>query len=63
MTEQVVDRGERQATRPGQRLCRRNTDEQCADKPGTARNRDELHVGELRLAFGERFADDGQHEL
>ena len=63
MPLQVVDRRERQSSRPRERLRRGDADEQCADEPGAGRHSDELHIVERRLSFGERRAHDRHDEL
>ena len=46
---QVVDRDERQLPRPGERLRRRDADEQRSDEPRALRHRDALDVVERSL--------------
>ncbi len=58
---QVVDGNERQATRPGERLGRRETDEQSADQARALRDGDRLEVVEGRVA--ERLAHHREYEL
>ena len=60
---QMVDRRERQAPPPRQRLGGRDADEQRADEPGAGRDRDEPDVVERRIRLGERLADDRADEL
>ena len=60
---EMVDGDERQAARPSYRLRRGEADEQGADQPRAAGDRDAIHVGEGRAAFDERLADHGRHEL
>ena len=60
---QVVDRRKRQAARPGERLRRRDADEQCADEPGALRDRDRVDVVERRPRLAERLAHDRSDEL
>jgi len=60
---QVVDRREREATRPRDRLRRREADEQRADEPGTLRHRDRLDVVERGMGVLERRSHDRRHEL
>ena len=60
---QVVDRHEGQAARPGERLRRREADEQRPDEPRPPRHRDRLDVVQGRVRTIERLADDRRHEL
>ena len=60
---EMVDRSERQTQRPRERLRRREPDEERADQPGPARDRDALEVGQLGSRLAERLADHGRDEL
>ena len=63
MPVQVVDRNEREPARPGERLRRLHADEQRADQPRPARDRDAVDVVERRVGLVERLANDGRREL
>ena len=63
MALEVVDRGEREAARAGDRLGGLDAHEQRADEPGAARHRDELDVVELGPGLRERVVDDRVGEL
>ena len=63
MALEVVDRDERQAPRPRERLRGRDPDEQRADETRALRDGDPLDALERSSRFGERLADDGRHEL
>ena len=60
---QVVDRGERQPPRPGERLRGRQPDEERADQPRALRDRDPLDPVEPDTGLAERLAQDGRDEL
>ena len=60
---QVVDRRQRQAARPGERLRRGDADEERADKARALRDRDRVDVVERRPRFAERLAHDRDDEL
>ena len=63
MTVQVVDRHEREPQRPGERLRRREPDEERADQPRPARDGDALDVRQLGAGLAERLADHRRDEL
>ncbi len=60
---EVVDRHERQATRPRDRLRGGDADEQRADQPRPLRHGNAVDVVERRAGLGERLADDRRDEL
>ncbi len=63
MPLEVVDGGERQLPRGGDRLRRREADEQRAHEPGALGGGDELHALEARSRLLERLRDDRVHQL
>jgi hypothetical protein len=63
MPVQVVDRDERKAARPRERLCSGKADEQRADEPRALRDCDPVDVVERCARLRERFAHDGRDEL
>ena len=58
MSMQMVDGDQRQPPRPGERLRRRDADEQRADQAGLRRHRDRV-----RLVTVERLLDHGRDQL
>jgi hypothetical protein len=60
---EMVDRDERQAARPRDRLRRGEADEERADQPRALRHGDAIDLLERRVRLRERLADDGRHEL
>ena len=54
---------ERQPPRPGERLRRRQADEERADQPGALRDRDPFDPVEPDPGLAERLAQDGRDEL
>ena len=56
MAVEVVDRSERQSTRPGERLRRRQPDEERADQPRALRDRDPFDPVEPDPGLAERLA-------
>jgi hypothetical protein len=60
---QVVDGREREPARPGERLRRREPDEEGPDEARPLRHRDRLDVVERRPRLGEGLAHDRLHEL
>ena len=60
---QVVDRDERKPPRPGERLRRREPDEEGADQPGPARDGDGLDVVERGAGARKRFLQHGADQL
>ena len=60
---QVVDRSEWQPPRPGERLRRRQSDEERADQPWALRDRDPFDPVEPDPGLAERLAQDGRDEL
>jgi hypothetical protein len=63
MRAQMVDRHELDPARPGQRLRRREADEERADEPGALRHADARHVPEAHARVVERGAHDRPDEL
>jgi len=63
MAVQVVDRSEGQPPRPGERLRRRQPDEERADQPRALRDRDPFDPVEPDPGLAERLAQDGRNEL
>ena len=60
---EVVDRDQRHAARPRDRLGRREADEQRADESGALRDGDCVHLRQGRVGFYERLPDDRKDEL
>jgi hypothetical protein len=63
VTVQVVDRRERQAPGPRERLRGGDADEERADQPRPGGDRDGLDIVERRACSCERLLDHRQHEL
>ena len=63
VTEQVIDRYERQPARIRQRLAGREPDEQRPDQPRPLRDRERGDVAERHPGLGERGLDDRNDEL
>ncbi len=60
---QMVDRDERQPACPGQGLCGRDANEQGADKTGSLRDGDEVHVVERGVGVVERPSNRRKQQL
>ena len=63
VTVEVVDRDERQAARPGERLGRGEPHEQRPDQARAGRDGDPIHIVEARARLAVRLSQDREHQL